>query len=405
MDDLGAALTSKDTVYMLGGGNPAHIPRVEQAVRRAMRRIVESPERFSHMVGDYDPPHGNRAFAEALSGLLNEQNWPVKPENIALTHGSQSAFFALFNMLAGAFSDGTKRKILLPLIPEYIGYFDLGLEPDFFVSAQPAIEHIDNHLFKYHVDFERIDRILTQESIGAICVSRPTNPTGNVLTNLEMQTLSSLARQHHIPLIVDNAYGLPFPGIIFEDAELAWDEHTILCQSLSKLGLPGTRTGIVIAQTDHIKALSQINAIVSLAPGSVGATLATELINTGQMMDLSQNVIRPYYQEKSEHAVRTLCQAMEGQAFFVHKPQGAFFLWLWLPELPISTRELYERLKARGVIVVPGEYFFPGLKEPWPHTSQCIRISYALDEGTVEKGIAILAKEVKKAHTRGHFCA
>jgi len=28
MDDLGAALTSQETIFMLGGGNPAHIPEV-----------------------------------------------------------------------------------------------------------------------------------------------------------------------------------------------------------------------------------------------------------------------------------------------------------------------------------------------------------------------------------------
>ena len=39
----------------------------------------------------------------------------------------ESAFFYLFNMLAGEFSDGTMGRILLPLAPEYIGYADQGL--------------------------------------------------------------------------------------------------------------------------------------------------------------------------------------------------------------------------------------------------------------------------------------
>lgn len=55
MDDLGAAMTCPDSVFMLGGGNPAHIPEVEQALAQALRRILESPERFGHMVGDYEP--------------------------------------------------------------------------------------------------------------------------------------------------------------------------------------------------------------------------------------------------------------------------------------------------------------------------------------------------------------
>ena len=137
---------------------------------------------------------------------------------------------------------------------------------------------------------------------------------------------------------------------------------------------------------------------MSLSPGSVGATLATELIQTGQMMHLCQDVVRPYYLKKCDHAVRVLCQALAGQPFRIHKPQGAFFLWLWLPKLPISTQQLYQRLKARGVIVVSGEYFFPGFKDAWAHTSQCVRISYAMDDATVEQGMALLAEEVARAH-------
>jgi valine--pyruvate aminotransferase len=58
--------------------------------------------------------------------------------------------------------------------------------------------------------------------------------------------LSGLAKAHGIPLILDNAYGAPFPGIIFTDAQPFWEPHVILTYSLSKIGLPGTRTGIVI---------------------------------------------------------------------------------------------------------------------------------------------------------------
>lgn len=67
-----------------------------------------------------------------MARLLNEKlGWPVGPEHIALTNGSQSAFFMLFNMFAGDFEDGVRRRILLPMTPEYIGYADAGLSEDF----------------------------------------------------------------------------------------------------------------------------------------------------------------------------------------------------------------------------------------------------------------------------------
>ncbi|WP_164088299.1 aminotransferase class I/II-fold pyridoxal phosphate-dependent enzyme, partial [Stenotrophomonas maltophilia] len=69
---------------------------------------------------------------------------------------------------------------------------------------------------------------------------------------------------HDIPLIIDNAYGVPFPGIIFSQATPHWNDNTILCMSLSKLGLPGARCGIIIANEELITAITNVNGIISL---------------------------------------------------------------------------------------------------------------------------------------------
>jgi len=73
-------------------------------------------------------------------------------------------------------------------------------------------------------------------------------------------------------------------------------------------------------------------------------------------------------------------------------------LWLWFRNLPLTSQQLYERLKQRGVIVVPGEYFFPGLEEEWAHKYECIRMNYASKEEDVRQGIKIIAEEVKRAY-------
>ena len=83
----------------------------------------------------------------------------------------------------------------------------------------------------------------------------------------------------------------------------------------------------------------------------------------------------------------------------IHKPEGAIFLWLWFKDLPITTEVLYQRLKKRGVLMVPGIYFFPGLEQEWPHTHQCMRMNYVPDSDKIERGVKILAgKKWKKAH-------
>ncbi len=393
MDDLGEALSVNRNMLMLGGGNPAHIPEVQDHFRRRMKQMLDDGIEFGQAIGDYDSPQGNNSFVSSLAKLLRETyGWDLEPENVALTTGSQASFFFLFNMLAGEFENGRHKKILFPMVPEYIGYSDLGLNNDIFTAAKPSIEYLSDNLFKYHVDFSELE--ITEE-IGAICLSRPTNPTGNVITDEELHHLSELAESHKIPLIIDNAYGLPFPDILFTEATPVWNENTIVCLSLSKLGLPGTRTGIVIANKEIIKTLSNMNAILNLAPGSLGASLAQKLVDTGEILTLSKEIIKPFYQEKAHHAVKALAKSLKGINYRIHNPEGAIFLWLWLENLPITSQQLYERLKQCGVLVVPGHFFFPGLVENWPHRQECIRMTYSQPWDVVERAIGIMGKEIK----------
>ena len=392
MDDLGNAL-AEGGMLMLGGGNPGHVPDVQDALRQELNGICNDPARFQKLIGIYDPPPGDKKFLQAISGLLKkEYGWQVDSKNICLTQGSQASFFLLFNMLAGRFGDGSLKKIMLPMAPEYIGYADLGLCDDFIKAVQPQIEFLGDHQFKYRVDFDHLE--ITPD-IAALCVSRPTNPTGNVLTDVEVEKLSGLAREHDIPLILDNAYGVPFPGIIYTEATPFWNEQLIVCMSLSKFGLPAARTGIVIAKPEIIKTLSGINAILNLAPGSFGAMLTTNLVASGEIIRLSKDVVEPFYRRKKEKAMEGLGEFFADLPYRVHTPEGAMFLWLWFKDLPISSRMLYERLKKRKVLVVSGDYFFPGLKPGWKHSEECLRITYSQDEQDVREGLRIIAEEVR----------
>jgi len=393
MDDLGAAMAGETPAMMLGGGNPAHIPAVLDLMAARLREIAADPRDLRRMLADYASPAGEDRFRAEIAGLLRrEYGWPLTAENVALTGGSQSGFFLLFNLLAGTFDDGRSRRILLPMVPEYAGYNDLGVTEELFTARRPTIEHLDERLFKYHVDFSGL---VPDDSISAICVSRPCNPTGNVLSDDEVTQLAELAQRHSLPLILDNAYGLPFPQIVFSEATPYWDDNTILCMSLSKIGLPAVRTGIVVASEEMVDAIASVNAVVSLAVSSVGAVIARDWVASGEIIRLSREVIRPFYQQRAEQALAWLKASLHGLRWHVHKPEGALFLWLWLPDLPVTSQVLYERLKSRGVFVLPGRHFFPGLEEDWAHRDQCLRLSYAQAPEQVRRGIEIIGEELR----------
>lgn len=390
MDDLGHALAEGGTgMHMLGGGNPAAIPEVTAAWREAMQRLLsESPNQFDRMLVNYDPCRGNPEFVDAVANFFNRKyGWGITSENVVVTNGGQTAFYYLINLLAGKHDDGSHRKIVLPLVPEYIGYANQGLGDDYFRAVKPKIELLESSSFKYRVDF---DAIQLSENDAAVCVSRPTNPTGNVLTDDEIKQLAAMTSEKGIPLIVDNAYGAPFPNIVFDDVSPPWSPNTVLTYSLSKLGLPGTRTGIVIGPPEITAAISSLNAVAGLANGNVGQVLVKAMLDDDRIVRLSNDVVRPFYQRKSQEAQKMVAELLPPDRVKVHASEGALFLWLWL-DMSISSQELYERLKARGVLVVPGEYFFYGLSEPWEHQTECIRISFAMPNQTIQAGIEILA--------------
>jgi valine--pyruvate aminotransferase len=393
MQDLGGAGPG---TLMLGGGNPARIPAVEAVYARRLREIAADPAQFGRFAASYTAPAGEIGFRATVADVLSRRyGWTLSERNVALTLGSQSAFFALFNLRAGDDGAGRRRRILLPLAPEYIGYGDVGLSDDLLVSRPAVIEDLPDGLFKYRVRFDGLEAV---PDVAALCVSRPTNPSGNVLDSDELARLDDLARRRGVPLIVDAAYGLPFPGIQFTDDAPFWNDNVILCLSLSKLGLPSTRTGIVVAAEPVIEAITAFNATAALAPAATGPMIVEPLLASGELEALCREVIRPHYEQRSRQAVEWLREACRDLPLRIHRPEGAFFLWLWFAGLPTGSAELYARLKARGVLVLSGHHFFPGLAEPWAHRHECLRINCSQPADDVRAGIRLIAEEARRAY-------
>jgi valine--pyruvate aminotransferase len=394
MEDLVSALRANPDMIMMGGGTPARINEVEKVFREHLQAIAIDPDRAFSLLGRYQGPQGDLTVREGVAALLrSEYGWKISAANVAVTNGGQSAFSILANMLAGAHEGEIERVIRLPLVPEYLGYADVGLTDKFFRASRPLIEILPGNLFKYHVDF---DSLQIEADVGAVCVSRPTNPSGNVLDADELRRLDALARARGVPLIIDAAYGAPFPGIEFGAPEAYWSDNVILMLSLSKLGLPGLRSGLLIAREEFIHAFASANTILNLASGNAGPALLASLLHSRRLLPLCRDTIQPWYRARRDLALDCLRRELGDLPYAIHQPEGAFFLWLWFPELPITSTQLYELLKDAGVLVIPGESFFPGLEEDWMHARQCLRVSYAVDAQALRTAMSIIARTVRK---------
>lgn len=401
MDDLDRALNRPGQLHMLGGGNPGLIPGMVDYYQKAMLQLVEDRNRFAAVVGNYDGPAGQLSFREALASMLNNlYGWQRNASSVLLTQGSQNAFFMLLNLFSGHFADGKRRRVLFVQSPEYIGYENAGLHDDALIACPSVMVQVSEGIFRYAVDFHRLEEILRSQDIGALCLSRPTNPTGGMLEDQEMQQLGALARRYEIPLIVDGAYGDPFPGIVYGPQRPYLDENTIFVLSLSKAGLPALRTGIVIGPPSVIAVIEKLQAIQHLAPGSAGPALLTNGLLDGSFLAACRDHIMPFYRERQAAAREALFAGLDPEReVLLHRADGAFFLWAIFPRLRASSRQLYDRLKSRGVIVVAGDYYYPGLQESDRARSagdRALRISYTRDPESLRAGLAILCETVRE---------
>lgn len=381
----------------LSAGNPLVLPELEQLWRDCTAQLLASPE-YGEVVCRYGASLGYAPLIEAIAQDFNRRyGLSLSDRNILITPGSQSLYFYAANALGGYTTDGKLKQIVLPLSPEYTGYGGVSLTPEALFAYKPTLD-IDEeaHRFKYRPDFSQLK---ITENTGCVIFSRPCNPTGNVLTDEEVQKIADLAAPYNVPVLIDSAYAPPFPALNYTPMTPIFGRNILHCMTLSKAGLPGERIGVAIGDPKLIELLESFQTNLCIHPSRYGQAIAARAIASGALADIAINVIRPYYRQKLDVLGNTLEQSMpKDLPWFLHRGEGSIFAWLWLQDLPITDWEFYQQLKQVGVIVVPGSTFFPGLQENWSHKQQCVRISLTASNEEIEIGMQRLAKVTQQLY-------
>ncbi|MBD2410043.1 valine--pyruvate transaminase [Nostoc calcicola FACHB-389] len=401
MKDIQETLQSKQgqEFIILSAGNPLLLPKVEQMWQECNAELLASSE-YGEIVCRYGSSQGYVPLIQAIAAYFNRRyGLSLSERNILITPGSQMLYFYAANAFGGYTNNKELKQIVLPLSPEYTGYGGISFAPEALVSYQPTLD-IDSkaHRFKYHPDFSNL--VIT-ENTGCIIFSRPSNPTGNILSDDEIKKIVALARPYNIPVFIDSAYGSPFPALNFQDMTPVFGENIVHCMSFSKAGLPGERIGVAIGDSKIIEVLESFQTNLCIHPSHYGQAIAARAINSGALELVSQEVIKPFYKNKFSVLEAKLDQVMpKDLPWFLHRCEGAIYGWLWFKNLPIADWDLYEKLKLLGVIVTPGRFFFPGLEKDWSHQYQCLRISLTASDRDIEIGIQRLADVVQNVYQK-----
>jgi valine--pyruvate aminotransferase len=392
MEDIATAVNSAADVEWLnlGVGNPAAIPEVRDTWQRVTAEALSCS--FADVSCRYGPSRGLPELVEAVAEYFNDRyGWDIGPRNIVVGPGSQMLCFAAAALFTGPGEDRDTR-LALPMTPDYTGYQGLTLHPGGITGVEPVVRLQDERSFRYLFDLPALERL---QDVGLMLLSSPSNPVGRSASPEEIRRLITAAVGHDVPLVVDNAYGSPFPRIGGHAAAPVRDERVVNVFSLSKAGLPGERLGFAIGEERYIDPLVSFLANTALhAPQLVQAALARAL-RSRTLDTLVAAVIGPFYAERRKFVEALLAQSLPADvAWRLYASDGGMFSWLWVDEEWFDDLAFYEALKARGVFVVPGRYFFTGIGPSAAlgrHAGQCIRISITPDTDTLAAGVALLA--------------
>ncbi|MBN2428423.1 MAG: pyridoxal phosphate-dependent aminotransferase [Deltaproteobacteria bacterium] len=203
------------------------------------------------------------------------------------------------------------------------------------------------------LDLEALDRAVTPRT-RLVVICNPSNPTGAVFSDADMQALGELALRHNLIIISDETYDsivfdIPRPRSLAADPRFR--EHVISVASFSKkYALTGWRVGWLSASADWMEQIMKVHdasAICAPTPAQVAALAALQgPSECAEAMRLEL------------HKRRDLCcRRLDDLAdFFSYvKPQGAFYvmpryLFSNAPSKDVALQILHE---AR-VITIPG---------------------------------------------------
>lgn len=218
-------------------------------------------------------------------------------------------------------------------------------------------------------------------------LNSPSNPTGMVYTPAEIRELAAVIVRHQLWVVSDEIY----EKILYDDAEHlsigavseAAFERTIVCSGFAKAyAMTGWRVGYIAGPAEFVKVTTKIQShstsnVCTFAQYGALAALQGSQACVAEMVAAFRDRRALMYQR--------ICEIPRLHCL---KPQGAFYLFVDISETGLSSVEFCDRLlEEEKVATIPGKAF--GMDDH-------IRLSYATDLATIEKGLTRLAKFVER---------
>lgn len=233
---------------------------------------------------------------------------------------------------------------------------------------------------------EEIARSHWSDATRMVMVATPSNPTGTLIEDAQIEALAALAREKQGVLLVDEIYqGLTY-GIDPQTAAAA-GEDVLVVNSFSKyFQMTGWRLGWLVAPPSLVRRIETLAQNLFISPSAVAQHAALACFQPETIA-----IVEARRRELDERR-RFLVPALEKLGFHVPVvPQGAFYIYADCSALTDDSFAFARRiLRDANVAVTPGIDF--GRNQPERH----MRIAYTQPVARLEEAVARIAQLINK---------
>lgn len=323
----------------------------------------------------YGAAAGEPRLREAIAQKLREENGLCyDAENILVTNGGKHS---LFNLMLALIETGD--EVIIPA-PYWLSYPEMVK----LAGGSPVIVPTDATT-SYKITPEQLRSSITPKT-KLFVLNSPSNPTGMVYTPTEIKALAEVVVERDILVVSDEIY----EKILYDGAEhLSIGavnpeifERTIISSGFAKaFSMTGWRLGYLAGSVELIKAATTVQ-------GHSTSNVCT-FAQYGAIAALSDSQdcveeMRLAFAKRREVMFERL-NAIPG--LHCPKPEGAFYMFPNISKTGLKSLEFCDRLlDSMQVAVIPGIAF---------GADDCIRLSYATDMTSIEKGMERLEKFVR----------
>lgn len=325
----------------------------------AKKALDEGKTRYGPAAGE---PGLRKAIAEKL---LRDNQLAYNADNVIVTNGGKQS---LYNLIMALIEAGDEVIIPAPYWLSYPEMVTLAGGTSVIVNTS-----LENH---YKITPEHLEAAITPKT-KLFILNSPSNPTGIVYTPEEIAALAKIVVEKDILVVSDEIYEkILYDGAIHRSIASFGPEifqRSIISNGFAKaFSMTGWRVGYIAGPVEIVKAMTKIqghstsNVCTFAQYGAIAA------------LESPQDCIEEMVKAFSERRQYILERVRAIPGLNCPTPNGAFYVFIDISQTGLKSRDFCQKLlETQKVAAIPGIAF---------GADDCIRLSYATDLKTIEKG-------------------